>query len=62
MSICSAACLHPLLLKEEKVALTLVLFIPQELMEGSREPGTGHTGGTEPPGSSPSGTKWELVF
>lgn len=58
----SAACLHLLLLKEEKVTLTLVLFIPQELMEGSREPGTGHIGGTEPLGSSPLGTKWELVF
>lgn len=33
VSICSAACLYPLLLKE-KETLPLVFFAPQELMVG----------------------------
>lgn len=54
--------LHSLRLKEDKETLTLVLLIAWELMEGSREPSTGHTEGAGPLGSSPLGTKWELVI
>lgn len=42
--------LHSLLLKENKETLTLVLLIAWELIEGSREPSTGHTGGAQPLG------------
>lgn len=42
--------LHSLLLKENKETLTLVLLIAWELMEGPREPSTGHTGGAQPLG------------
>ena len=42
--------LPSLLLKENKETLTLVLLIAWELIEGSREPSTGHTGGAQPLG------------